>query len=196
MPSSEDAWPRNASRLERALEALVRTLNERGIRYAIVGGIALTQHARVRTTVDIDVLLVVPQLVLPGFLEALRERGFTIDLKRNISEFRQDGFTALSFDGIPVDLMQPVIPAFSRVLDTAISVEMLGQPTRICSAEGLILMKLAAWRLQDQADVHELLTAYGHDLNLAAIRSEPNTLASPDDARHAQFEALVRETIG
>jgi hypothetical protein len=67
VPSSEDGWPRNASRLERALEALVRTLNERGIRYAIVGGIALTQHARVRTTVDIDVLLVVPQLVLPGF---------------------------------------------------------------------------------------------------------------------------------
>jgi hypothetical protein len=35
----------------------VRSFNDRGIRYAIIGGIAAIQHTRVRTTDDIDAIL-------------------------------------------------------------------------------------------------------------------------------------------
>ena len=73
MSNAEDGLPPSGITLRPAFEALVATLNERGIRYAIIGGIAMIQHTRVRTTDDIDVLLTVPQIALK--LESWIERA-------------------------------------------------------------------------------------------------------------------------
>ncbi|MCH7721432.1 MAG: hypothetical protein IH988_10690, partial [Planctomycetes bacterium] len=91
VPISDESLPPGGQMLRQAFEALVATLNERGVRYAIIGGLAIIQHTRVRTTDDIDVLLTVPQTAMPGLFEALRQRGFDVDLQRNIREFRDDG---------------------------------------------------------------------------------------------------------
>ena len=150
MPSADDSLPPSGPSLQTAFEALVATFNERGVRYAIIGGIAMIQHARVRTTDDIDALLTVPQLGLPGLLDALRARGFSIDLPTSIREFRDDGLTSIGFRGVIVDLMRPVLPLYAHVLDRAIDAEILGQKVRVGSAEGLVIMKLIAMRPQDE----------------------------------------------
>src|SRR5438552_3935476 len=64
--TSDDSLPPGGSRLGQAFVALVALLNERGVRYAIIGGLATIQHTRVRTTDDIDALLTVPQIALPA----------------------------------------------------------------------------------------------------------------------------------
>jgi hypothetical protein len=117
--------------LQQAFESLIATLNEQGIRYALIGGLAVIQHTRPRTTDDIDALLAVPQLAMPALFEALRQRGFTVDPETNIRELRGDGFTTIQFAGLSVDLMQPVIPAYAHVLDRAISMDILGHPVRV-----------------------------------------------------------------
>ena len=80
---------------------------------------------------------------------------------------------------------------FSR--DRAITTDILGHRVRISSAEGLIVMKLIAMRPQDEADVHDLLAAYGDDLDLDFIRSELDTFAEPDDPRRTKFDTWVRQ---
>lgn len=70
MPNVDDSLPPSGQALQQAFEALVAVLNQRGVRYAIIGGLAIIQHTRVRTTDDIDALLSVPQLSLPGLFEA------------------------------------------------------------------------------------------------------------------------------
>jgi hypothetical protein len=150
VPNLDDSLPPSGQTIDRAFEALVTTLNERGVRYAIIGGLAVIQHARVRTTDDIDVLVVVPQIALPGLLESLRDRGFGVDILKNIREFR-DGLTTIHFGDVIIDLMQPVIPAYAHVLDRAIDAQILGQTARIGSAEGLIVTKLIAMRPQGES---------------------------------------------
>ncbi len=192
MPKSEDSLPPTGQTLRQAFDALVYTLNEQGVRYAIIGGLAVIQHTRVRTTDDIDALLAVPQLALPGLFEALRERGFAIDLQRSITELRDGGFTSIRFADVAVDLLQPMIPAHVHVLDRAITADILGQRVRIGSAEGLIVTKLIAMRPQDEADIQELLAAYGGKLDAAFITAELETFTGADDPRRAKFAAWAR----
>ncbi|MGC1300905.1 MAG: hypothetical protein WA840_00895, partial [Caulobacteraceae bacterium] len=71
--------------LQRAFSSLVAVLNARGVRYAIIGGIATIQHTRVRTTNDIDALVAIAQIAMPGLFEALRDNGFVVDLQRNMA---------------------------------------------------------------------------------------------------------------
>ena len=113
----------------------------------------------VRTTDDIDALLSVPQIGMPGLFEALADRGFTVDASRNIRELRDDGLTTLSFGGVMIDLIRPLLPVFARVLDRALSVQILGQTVRVASPEGLIVLKLMAMRPQDEGDIQDLLAA-------------------------------------
>jgi hypothetical protein len=172
----------------------VETLNKRGIRYAIIGGLALIQHTRVRTTDDIDALLTVPQVGMPPFFEALERRGFSIELERNIRELRDQGLTTLRFSDVVVDLMRPVIPTYTRVLERAVTAQVLGQTVRISSAEGLIVMKLIAMRPQDELDVRDLMAAYAGHLDLDFIRAEMETFTEAGDPRRARFEEWVRQT--
>jgi predicted nucleotidyltransferase len=195
VPNSDDTLPASGPALERAFASLVNVLNQRGIQYAIVGGLATIQHTRVRTTDDIDALLSVTQLALPGLFEALQARGFSVDVTRNVRELRDDGLTTIRFADVVVDLLRPIVPAYAHVLERAITTEIRGQSVRISSAEGLIVMKLMAMRPQDQADIAELLTSYAGRLDLDFVRSELDTFTDASDPRRATFEEWVRRSL-
>lgn len=192
--NSDDSLPPSGQTLQKAFEALVRTLNERRVRYAIIGGMATLQHTRVRTTDDIDALLSIPAIALPALLESLRDRGFSIDQAKCIREFRDDGLTAIRFRDVVVDLLRPMLPAYAHVLDRAIDAEILGQSVKICSAESLIVMKLIAMRPQDQSDIAELLSAYRGRLNVDYVRQELESMFPADDPRFALLEDLERRS--
>lgn len=190
--ADDSSLPPAGPALSRAFDALVSTLHDRGIRYAIIGGIATIQHTRVRATDDIDALLVVPQLAMPGLFEALRDRGFDVDVMKNVRELRDEGLTTVQYEGVLVDLLRPILPAYAHVLDRAIQAQILGRTVPISSAEGLIVMKLISMRPQDETDVRELLTAYAQKLDLEFIRTELAAIWGPSEPRRAKFESWVR----
>jgi predicted nucleotidyltransferase len=192
--TSDDSLPPSGPTLQHALEALITAFDERAVRYAIIGGVAVIQHTRIRTTDDIDALLTVPQLEMPGLFENLARRGFVVDVLRNVRELRDDGFTTIRFGDVVIDLLRPVIPAYAHVLDRAVSANLFGRTVRVSSAEGLIVMKLIAMRPQDQADVQDLLRSYGDRLDLDFVRAELDTFTDPEDPRRATFEQWVRES--
>ena len=192
VPLADSSIPPSGQSLRQAFEALIGTFNERHIRYAIIGGIAILQHTRVRTTDDIDALMTVPQIAMPGLFEALQGRGFTVDILKNIRELRDDGFTSIRFADVMVDLMQPVLPLYAHVLDRAFDTQILGQSVRVSSAEGLIVMKLVAMRPQDEVDIQDLLAAYAGGLDLDYIRAELDTFTELNDPRRGKFESWVR----
>lgn len=194
MPPADDFSPPDGSTLRNAFDALVATFDERRVHYAIIGGLAIVQHTRPRTTDDVDALLTVSQLEMPGLFEALHRRGFDADVAQCIHEFRDGGLTTLSFKGVIVDLLRPVIPAYSRVLGRAIIAEILGRQVRIASAEGLVVLKLAAMRPQDESDIQDLLDSYQGRMDLDYIRSELDTFADAKDPRRGKFEAWVKQS--
>jgi predicted nucleotidyltransferase len=188
VPNADDSLPPSGPTLLRAFESLVSILNERKIHYAIIGGLAVIQHTRVRTTDDIDALLSLPQIAMAGFFETLAASGFEVDVEKSIREFRDNGLTTVQFDDVIVDLMRPVLPAYAHVLDRALETQILGHAVRISSAEGLIVMKLIASRPQDETDIQDLLASYGDTLDMDYVRTELDTVMDNDDPRREKLE--------
>lgn len=195
MPGSEKSLPPSGPTLQQAFETLVDTLNQRGISYAIIGGIAVVQHTRVRTTDDIDALVAIPQVAMPGFFESLKADGFAVEITQSIRELRDDGLTSIRFQDVQIDLMRPVIPLYAHVLDRAMQSSIFGRQVRISSAEGLIAMKIIGFRLQDQADIKDLLAAYGSTLDFNFVRSELDAVLEPGDSRRVKLEEWIKAVV-
>jgi hypothetical protein len=174
-----------------ALAASTEALAAKRINYAVIGGMAAGIRAQPRYTKDLDFLLQIPQLQLPSLLDDLAARGFTCDPPTTIREWTQEHMTTLSFRGLRVDWLKPVIPLYQHVLDRATEETWLGHPVRVASAEGLILLKLLAWRTQDQLDIENLVAAHGKSLDLDWIRAEWATVADPAEPRMARLVELV-----
>jgi hypothetical protein len=63
----------------------------------------------------------------------------------------------------------------------------------VASAEGLILLKLLAYRPQDVVDIENLVAAHRETLDLAWMQSEWATVAAPDDPRMGRVVELVEK---
>jgi len=152
-----------------ALRELARRLEESGIPYAVLGGIALGQHGMPRMTLDIDILLT-PQ-GLAEFKARCLGQGYAPAFPGAEKTFR-DSETGVRIEVIttgeyPGDgLPKPVrFPHPSEA-----SVEISG--IRVITLERLVELKLAsgmtaAHRLRDLADVQDLIRVLCLPLDLA-----------------------------
>jgi hypothetical protein len=169
----------------------VQALARLRLRYALIGGVVTGYRSRPRFTQDVGFLLEIPQVTLPGLLEDMHARGFAFDVEKAIREWTKDHLTVLTFHGIRIDWLKPLIPIYQHVIDGAKKETWMGSPVQIASAEGLILTKLIAFRTQDQLDIENLLAANRGRLDLEWIRKEWATVADSSDRRLQRFEDMV-----
>src|SRR5438094_4958935 len=107
MPAEHDLL---ADELIRAVELLADTFAAHSIRYALVGGLATLMRGRPRFTQDVDMLLEVPQVALPGLLDELARLGFMFDRAKVISEYVHEHMTTLRLGSVRIDWLKPVLP--------------------------------------------------------------------------------------
>ncbi len=174
-----------------ALTKSAEVLTSKGIRYAVIGGLATGFRGPPRFTKDVDLLLDVPQVKLPSVLTDLAARGFAFDEIATIREWNQHHMAVLMYRGIPVDWLKPLLPIYRHVLDRATPDVRHGQPIQVASAEGLILLKLMAYRPQDLLDIDNLVSTHRGKLDLDWIRGEWQSVAALDDPRMLRFEAML-----
>ncbi len=185
--------PVESDSLSRVLSELVDVLRTHKTNYALIGGLAVSARGHLRSTRLIDLLLDVPQLELPRLLDDLQQRGFEFDLRSLLSEWTH-GITQLTWRGrIRVDWLKPVVVQFQHVLDRATEVPLNNQRVRVVDVEGLILLKLTAWRPQDQEDVRGLLAKHAGQLDLDWVRREISQLTAANAPVLDEFEAMVSE---
>jgi hypothetical protein len=120
--------------------------------HALIGGLAASYHAQPRFTKDLDLIVQVPQFELAQLLEDLASGGFELDLLASIREWNEHHLLSMAYQGIRVDWLKPVLPIYAHILDRATKEIFLGQEIRVARPEGLILLKLLAFRLQDRID--------------------------------------------
>jgi hypothetical protein len=139
------------------LSALVRSLDDHRIEYALVGGLAVAVWGVARATKDIDLL--VEKVDADRAAGVAKGCGFTMEdfprefedgmEMRRLSKIESDG-TFLTVDLLLVGAAQrDVWQARERVPFQARTIS-------VASRDGLIKMKLAAGRQQDLADVQKL----------------------------------------
>jgi hypothetical protein len=182
--------------LDRAVSSIAESFAARSIRHALIGGLATSLRGRQRTTQDVDFLIDVPQIHLPGLLDDLIERGFTLDPMVVIPAYVRQHITAFSFGSVRVDWLKPVLPLYSRALADASPLEWTeGHTVRVATAEGLILTKMVAFRPQDQIDIETLLTANRDEIDVALIREEWSPFAATEAERTSWLEGVIAKRV-
>ncbi|HEY2142112.1 MAG TPA: nucleotidyl transferase AbiEii/AbiGii toxin family protein [Solirubrobacteraceae bacterium] len=140
-------------------------LNRAGVRYVLVGGIALIRHGVVRATRDVDVILA-PE---PENLERVRA------LIAEWPATRPDGSPVpeetvapgrtihLSTPHGELDLLAELLPplSFAELSARAETRRVDGVEAPICSLADLVALKRIAGRERDLVDLHDLEAAHG-----------------------------------
>ncbi len=144
---------------------ILHGLNEAGVRYVLIGGIALIRHGVVRATRDVDAVFD-PD---PGNVERIRslveEWGATRPDGSSLQEgaVRTDRSVHLRTPFGDLDLVSEKIAgiAFSDLLARADTKKVDGVEAPICSLADLVAMKRAVGRERDLADLADLRAAHG-----------------------------------
>lgn len=173
-----------------ALLAVADVLENEGGEYALIGGLAAAQHGVLRATQDVDFLISVPQMALPGLLEKLRQVGCEIDSARIIREWNSQHLTQFRYADVVVDWLQPVIPVFKAAPDQATVRNIHGHRVRVVDAAGMIILKMVGFRSEDQRDV-EAMIAIGTEIDWTFVKQQLESVFNSHDARITWLKAKV-----
>jgi len=140
--------------LEASVHKAIAFMEERGFRYALIGGIALAQWGVVRATYDVDFKVLVPNNEYFVVRDALRE-AFP---ERARPEVPQNPLIVdVIVGGIVVDFLLALPGYEEEIVEHAVQRDLNGWSAWVCSAEDLIIQKVVAGRDKDWLDVEALL---------------------------------------
>jgi len=148
------------------LQALLASLEEHGVRFVVIGGVAVGAHGFLRTTEDLDLIPDPAPENLKRLIAALAAMGATLPTAagRPFSP-RRDGVVILEggnvtadtkFGGLDVIQRLRGVPPYSELIEDAVESDLLGAPVRVCSLSRLREMKRALSRPRDQIDLENL----------------------------------------
>ena len=145
--------------------AALRDLNASGIRYVIVGGLAVIRHGAVRATKDVDAAVAMDGDNLAR-LERLVERWHATNpdgTPLRSTKLAAGGMLALRTAHCLVDILsEQLLPApFDAVLARADVKRIDRVEAPICSFSDLVAMKRATGRSTDLLDLERLREAHG-----------------------------------
>ena len=151
--------------------AIFKRLNKEGIRYIVVGGIAVNLYGIPRMTYDIDLLLDLEDKNLDRFLRLLKGWGFKPKVPVDIMDFarkdkRKDWIKNKNMKAFNLINPEWAISEIDIVVDSPIDYEkgykrvnhiiLHGISIPVISIEDLIKMKAITDRQQDRADIKYL----------------------------------------
>lgn len=152
-------------------EDIFTKLNERKVKYLVVGGIALVLHGVVRLTADLDLIVKLQTDNLAKFISVMKELGYKPRVPVKAEEFidpakrelwiKEKGMRVFSFyhPGKTVALVDVFVdePIEYRKLEAEqIWIKAGGIKIPVISAKHLIKLKEISGRVQDIADIKAL----------------------------------------
>jgi hypothetical protein len=146
----------------------VDVLNELGLRYAVMGGLAVRAYSIPRSTWDVDLTIGIDRDDLSQFFEAVEARGYSVpeayargwvDQVAGMPLVKFKTYCASGTVDVDVFIaendFQKSLLARSTTMPTDVG------PVSIVTAEDLVLLKLIANRPRDLIDVADLLFIQG-----------------------------------
>jgi len=179
-----------------AAAELAAFLDEQGVSYAVLGGLAVQHWGEPRVTQDVDIVVVVPSEHEENFLNAAVQR-FRPRLPDAVAFARRQRVLLLfSSEATPVDISLGIPGYEEEVMRRAVSVSFPElRPVRLVSAEDLIIHKCVAGRARDVEDVERILIRQRLALDLRYIRKWVRTfgpIVESHDVRSVFENALKK----
>jgi predicted nucleotidyltransferase len=153
------------------VEWVLSPLEQAGVRYLIVGGVAVVLHGYLRTTLDLDLVVQLEPDNLERALKALAELGFQPRVPVPLTSFsdpqiretwaREKNMQVFSLwhqdhPGFAVDLFLQEPFDFDAAYRRAVRVPLQRVQATVVSREDLMAMKRAAGRSRDLEDIEAL----------------------------------------
>ncbi len=152
-------------------EEFFRALNDGGVRYVVVGGVAVVLHGHPRMTADIDLVVDLDPDAATATIKTLTALGLRPRVPVDPEEFADtetrrrwiDDRGMMVFNMYDprdplrsVDLFVESPIPFEELWSRAVLVELPAGPIRVASIGDMITMKQKAGRPQDSADIEAL----------------------------------------
>jgi hypothetical protein len=176
--------------LVKAVKDLAVVFERRNVRHALIGGLAVGMHSRPRSTKGADFILNVLVLSFPGLLDDLIAGGFEIDQLPTIRRWSTERLIVFYRGRVRIDWMQPVLPVYTTVMESAQNRMWEGRTIRVATTEGLILTKLISFRSQDRVDMESLI-ASNPRIDFDWIRQEWSLVETGDTTRSAWLDLAI-----
>ena len=188
---------RSSRRLERALETVAAALNELGVPWAVIGGIAVIARGVRRMTTDIDAVIQGDAATCPDVLRALAAHGVCPRIE-DAEEFAASNLVLLvrhESTGVDIDLSF----GWTELEHRAIASSTETAFGRVCAPmvrpQELVVLKAVAGRPVDIQDLTALLLMHP-EIDVADARRSVTELATMVDAPEllAGFDAATEAT--
>lgn len=156
--------------LEQALHAILRFLEDHDIPYMVIGGIANLVWGEPRSTLDIDISVMVEEAEWPSVIREARA-SFRV-LPANPMAFLRDTnvLPVETSEGIRIDLVWANLPYEHKAIARARAEEFAGQKVRVCRPEDLIIHKILSDRAKDREDIRGIARHQRHRLDRRYLR--------------------------
>jgi predicted nucleotidyltransferase len=153
------------------IEQVLGALNTAGVRYLVVGGVAVVLHGHLRTTADLDLVVSLDPENARRAVEAIGALGYRprapVPAERfAVREEREawiadKGLTVFSFwseraSGLEIDLFLRESFDFEAAWARRVTVALDTTTATVVSLQDLLALKRAAKRPQDAADIEAL----------------------------------------
>jgi hypothetical protein len=145
--------------LEKSLLAAVETLDSLQLKYAVVGGLAVSAWARPRSTRDVDLYAEIPEGFEVELQHGLEDRGFHVPALSE--ELQQYGVFRSKHraSGVFLDIFSATGPLGEAILEHRRKIVLDSHELWLISAENLVLLKAFSDRPRDFED---LVMLYGN----------------------------------
>lgn len=162
------------------------------IPHAFGGALALLYWSEPRGTVDIDVNVFLPATGFSRVFSVLNGHGIatTPEMEREALDREQ---VRVAWGGTPVDLFFAYDPFHDSCHERAVVVDFYGQPIRVLTAEDIVIFKTLYNRPKDWADIEQLLSIQGRDLDAAYVRAWLDRMLGEGDSARNRLEALLSQ---
>ena len=155
-----------------AIRDMLRWFKAAKIPGVVIGGVAVSLQGHARHTRDLDALVVAPESQWPKFLGAATRFGFSGRIPDVLEFARASRMLLMQHDasGIPLDISLGALDFEVETIRRAVSIKLGRLNVPVAGPEDLIIMKAVAGRLQDLADIDNVLEAHLH-LDVQRIRA-------------------------
>ena len=143
--------------LNRDFKEFIKSLNDRGVRYLVVGGYAVAFHGYPRYTGDMDVWVEPTEENAQRLIEALEDFGFaSLGLKKE-DFLEPDQIVQLGYPPCRIDIFTSLPGVeFGPCYQARVEEEIGGIKVNFVDLECLKKSKKASGRAQDLADLEQL----------------------------------------
>ena len=132
--------------------AAFRFLDEQGVRYLVIGGLAVIVVGEPRLTGDADVIAYLSIEEGEALLRAARAAGFKLDLRAEKASLRETGTLTLRRGKFHLDVLLASLPFEEEAYRRSRKRRMFSHELRFPTPEDLILLKVLAGEPKDMLD--------------------------------------------